>query len=174
MGIIILFVILIWIWYKTIKKGIEPYKKQQTSIKIHDPNLPYKRFLTKEMCSLLQRYKIVNPVFISKFCTFFLQNSSFIEIKKEDLIDGVDLNYAKWVYKHCLRIARARYNATNSIHIAKLSEARYIDLDVERPCSECDFSPKDKRYSIYDEIPIFPCDFCDKNFDCIVFYNAIY
>ena len=125
----------------------------------------------KYLPPLLESYHVFKPSFYEKAILKLKEKKININFNKEDLLDNVDYDYAFWVLNHCIRIIDARDKVIKQIENAKTAEAKYIQFETFRPCSSCNRIPKNKRYKITDNIPVYPCEDCKEDNICLFAYN---
>ena len=132
----------------------------------------YRRYMTAELPSMLDRYDVFMPAFLSRVSVSFLQDGTTPRFLEEDLKEGISPEHAAWVLNHCLRIGSQRYDNHRTIKNADAAEAKYIVLDPHRTVTDCPRRPKKKKYRRYDSIPLYPCKDCEEEDFCVVFYDA--
>ena len=132
----------------------------------------YRRYMAAELPSMLDRYDVFMPAFLSRVSVSFLQGGTTPRFLEEDLKEGTAPDHAAWVLDHCLRICSQRYDNHRAIKNADAAEAKYIILNPHRTVADCPRCPKKKKYRRRDSIPLYPCKDCEEGDFCVVFYNA--
>lgn len=120
---------------------------------------------------LVQTYKVFKDSFLARISESFLNDKTAPKVTTDDLLEGIDYNYAWWVFNHCQHIIAARYSLLCSLENAKKAEVSYIDFKVFRPCPTCDKIPKNQKFKMTDNIPLYPCLDCKEENICIFAYD---
>ena len=134
------------------------------------PITDFKNYYAEFVPALLERYNLFRPSFLERVAAEFLKTGKCAKFTNEDLRENVTNQQAALALNHCMLIASARYNHSTDIKNAKISEARSVSIEVERPCKSCAKVPKNKTYKV-GKVPLYPCFDCDQDDICIFWYK---
>lgn len=105
----------------------------------------YRRYMAAELPSMLRRYDVFMPAFLSRVSTSFLQDGIIPRFREEDLKEKTAPDHAARVLNHCLRICDQRYSHHQTIKNADAAKAKYIVLDPHRTVTACPRCPEKKK-----------------------------
>lgn len=129
------------------------------------------KYYAENIPPLVQTYNVFKSSFLTKIAENFLKEGKITKITNDDLLEGVDYNYAFWVLNHCHRIIAARCSLICSLKNAKEGEVKYIDFKVFRACPSCNKVPANKKIKMSDNVPLYPCLDCKEDDVCIFAYE---
>ena len=130
-----------------------------------------RRYIAENVPALLIQFNVFVPSFLSRFSAEYLASGHFARFGDDDLVEGVEPGHASWVLNHCCRLASARYNNLRVIQNAERAEARSVTLKPYKSNPNCSRVPKEKKYKLGQEVPLFPCADCKENEICDIWYK---
>lgn len=130
------------------------------------------KYMALHVPEALEKTEYFMPRFLSKVAQEYLRSSNAPKLTPEDLKENVNFNEAFTIFTKICRDTFARYkNYTTITAQAREVEAKYIVLKVTRPEVNCPRIPKEHRYKVGEDIPLFPCEDCDKDVSCLPWYK---
>lgn len=147
-------------------------KKSSRSLPVHVDSRHV--YMSSFVPALLEDYKVFSSSYLSRYASQYKKSERFVKFTEKDLLPGVDIDRAIWVYNHCERLAVARYNNLSAISNAEKADASAVALTVSRACPGCSHVPKNKTYKFGTNIPIYPCADCQEDKPCDIWYKAVF
>ena len=143
-------------------------KNNPLAIDIKD--LEMQRYMACHVPELLGKTKLFVPAFLSKVTETYLKSPNPPILSPDNLLESSRFNEAKTVYYRIVRDTFARYQNLKKINNAVSVEAKSIILDFTRP-GVCLRKPKKHSYKVGENIPLYPCEDCDKEVNCLPWYK---
>ena len=167
--IIIISIAALVIWSLYQKKQKE---KRKAELSVDTPMDPIRQLMADMAPGIMMDYNVFTDSFLARFSDSFIRNGKYTNLKHEDVLDGIDFEYARWVYSRCTLLASLRCKQIEALDKMKEAEIETVELKVSRSNPDCPLLPVEKKLNINKAV-IYPCADCKKEKPCDIWYKPI-
>ncbi len=167
--ILIIVVLAVWGFIRNRKdEAAESKREELVASGVLDP---YRLFMAETVPALMQDYNCFAPGYLERFTDQYRRDGTTAKFTGEDLLPGVDSNYAAWVLSHCSLLASNRFNQSRQLEDAKVAGFD-VELKVARANPNCSKVPAEGVFKPNKAL-VYPCADCKEDKPCDIWYKLV-
>jgi len=159
--------LLVWGFYQKKQK-----EKKKAALSVDTPMDSSRQLIAEIAPAIMKDYEVFTDSFLMRFSDEFIRNGKYTGLSKDDVLEGVDFDHARWIYSHCSSIASCRCAQINSLNQMKEAEVDTVELKVSRANPNCSHVPSEGKIEI-DKALVYPCADCKEDKPCDIWYKPL-